>query len=229
MSVLLSVTFVVQTKKTCAILSVTIMVSNANDEVIMASPRTDYSRDDYDSPWKQLIEWYFEPFMRFFFPDAHVQIDWQRSVQFLDKELQQIVRDADLGRRYADILVKVWLLNGTAKWVLAHVEVQGSVDAHFDQRMYTYNYRLFDKHGQSVASFAVLCDENPSWQPGAYQYEMLGSSLVFTYTTAKLLDYQERWTELEATDNPFATVVMAHLKTQETKVIRRHGTTGSST
>jgi flagellar biosynthesis/type III secretory pathway protein FliH len=31
-----------------------------------------------------------------------------------------------------------------------------------------------------------------------------------------LLDYQNRWTELEASDNPFATVVMAHLKTQQT-------------
>ena len=43
--------------------------------------------DEYDSPWKQLIEWYFEPFMHFFFPAAHAQIDWQHSVQFLDKEL----------------------------------------------------------------------------------------------------------------------------------------------
>lgn len=50
----------------------------------MAAP---IAHDEYDSPWKQLIEWYFEPFMRFFFPAAHAQIDWQRSVQFSDKEL----------------------------------------------------------------------------------------------------------------------------------------------
>ncbi len=30
------------------------------------------------------------------------------------------------------------------------------------------------------------------------------------------MDYENRWTELEAADNPFATVVMAHLKTQQT-------------
>ncbi len=30
------------------------------------------------------------------------------------------------------------------------------------------------------------------------------------------MDYQNRWEELEASDNPFATVVMAHLKTQQT-------------
>lgn len=33
----------------------------------------------------------------------------------------------------------------------------------------------------------------------------------------KLLDYRERWSWLEEQDNPFATVVMAHLKTQETR------------
>lgn len=32
-----------------------------------------------------------------------------------------------------------------------------------------------------------------------------------------MLDYQERWKELESNDNPFATVVMAHIKALETK------------
>ena len=175
------------------------------------------AHDEYDSPWKQLIEWYFEPFMRFFFPAAHAQIDWRRSVQFSDKELQQIVRDADLGRRYADILVKVWLLDGTLRWILVHVEVQGAGEALFDQRMFTYNYRLFDRHSRAVASFAVLSDDDAAWRPGRYQQEILGSTHCFTYPTAKLLDYGAHWAVLEADDNPFATVVMAHLKTQETK------------
>lgn len=164
-----------------------------------------------------MLEWYFDSFMHFFFPAAHVQIDWQRSVEFLDKELQQIVRDAELGRRYADILAKVWLRNGTVQWILVHVEVQGTVEASFDQRMYTYNYRLFDRHGRAVASFAILCDEDPNWRPGIYQDEVLGSASTFTYPTAKLLDFRVRWEALEASDNPFATVVMAHLKTQETR------------
>jgi hypothetical protein len=32
----------------------------------------------------------------------------------------------------------------------------------------------------------------------------------------KLLDYREEWAKLEGSDNPAATVVMAHLKAQET-------------
>jgi hypothetical protein len=39
----------------------------------------------------------------------------------------------------------------------------------------------------------------------------------FRFPIVKLLDYQSRWSELEESQNPFAIVVMAHLKTKETK------------
>lgn len=39
----------------------------------------------------------------------------------------------------------------------------------------------------------------------------------FEFPVVKLLDYRERWAELEESQNPFATVVMAHLKAQETR------------
>jgi hypothetical protein len=65
-----------------------------------------------DSPWKEALERYFPHFMAFFFPIAHATIDWQRDWTFLDKELEQIVRDAELGRRLVDKLVQVWVLMG---------------------------------------------------------------------------------------------------------------------
>ncbi len=37
------------------------------------------------------------------------------------------------------------------------------------------------------------------------------------FPAVKLWDYNECWSELEASDNPFATVVMAHLKTKATR------------
>ncbi len=68
---------------------------------------------DYDSPWKEALERYFPQFLEFFFPQIHEEIDWSRGWTFLDKELQQVVRDAELGRRLVDKLVKVWKLDGT--------------------------------------------------------------------------------------------------------------------
>nr|VFK12400.1 MAG: hypothetical protein BECKLPF1236B_GA0070989_103428 [Candidatus Kentron sp. LPFa] len=93
-------------------------------------------RDDYDSPWKEALEHYFPEFLALFFPVIHAGIDWSRRHEFPDKELQKIVRDAQLGRRYADKLVKVWTLAGREAWILIHVEVQGQPEPDFDERMY---------------------------------------------------------------------------------------------
>ena len=69
--------------------------------------------DEVYSPWKDIIEGYFPDFMAFFFPDAAAEIDWSRGFELLDKELAQVVQDAELGRRYADKLIKVWLIDGS--------------------------------------------------------------------------------------------------------------------
>ncbi len=63
-------------------------------------------------------------FLALFFPQAHADINWSNEYEFLDKELQQVVRDAELGARRVDKLVKVWRTNGNETWVLVHVEVQ---------------------------------------------------------------------------------------------------------
>src|SRR5216684_1446573 len=98
---------------------------------------------DYDSPWKEAIEAYFESFMLFFFPHIHAEIDWSRGYEMLDKELQQIVQDAEVGRRIVDKLVKVWLKSGAETWVLIHIEVQTWREGDFPKRMYGYNCRIF--------------------------------------------------------------------------------------
>ena len=54
---------------------------------------------DHDSPWKEVLDLFFEAAMEFFFPSAYDQIDWSRGFEFLDKELQKITADAALGRR----------------------------------------------------------------------------------------------------------------------------------
>jgi hypothetical protein len=57
---------------------------------------------DFDNPWKSIIELYFREFLQFFFPQIEAEIDWDRPIQFLDNELQKIVRDAENPKRYAD-------------------------------------------------------------------------------------------------------------------------------
>jgi hypothetical protein len=63
----------------------------------------------------------------------------------------------------------------------------------------------------------VLGDERANWRPERFGYELWGCEVGLRFPTVKLLDYRARWAELEASRNPFATVVMAHLRAQETQ------------
>ncbi len=172
---------------------------------------------DYDSPWKEALGIFFEAFLELFFPDAHADIDWRRPYESLDKELQRIAPEAEIGRRYVDKLVKVWLKSGQEQWVLVHIEVQMTDEAGFPRRMYVYNCRIFVMYNREVASFAVLGDDDPHWRPQSYGYRRWGVEAGLRFPIVKLLDYAGRRSELDESSNPFATVVLAHLDAQETR------------
>ncbi len=171
---------------------------------------------DYDSPWKEALDAYFEPFLALLFPQVHRQIDWSRGYESLDKELQQVVREAGVGRRYVDKLVKVWTTEGVECWVLIHVEVQTTRDAAFPRRMYVYNYRIFDRNNRPVASLAVLADDEADWRPVDFSSDLFGCQAGIRFPAVKLLDFAAHEAMLEASSNPFAQVVLAHLKARET-------------
>jgi hypothetical protein len=171
----------------------------------------------YDSPWKEALDLYFEPFLALLFPGVHAQIDWPRGYEGLDKEFQQVVREAEVGRRYVDKLVKVWTRDGVECWVLIHVEVQTAREAEFPQRMYVYNYRVFDRYNRPVASLAVLADDDPNWRPGEFRNRLFGCEVGIRFPQVKLLDFAAHEAVLEASENPFAQVLLAHLKARETR------------
>ncbi len=174
-------------------------------------------RADLDSPWKEILRAYFPQAMQFFFPNTAAFIDWDRSHEFLDKEFVQIARDGEIVRRYADQLVKVWRKNGEPLWLLVHLEVQSQSETDFAERMFTYCLRIFDLFRQIPTSLAILCDESASWRPHSYGATYPDSHLHFEFGVAKLLDWRNLSTELETSENPFAIVVLAHLKVLETK------------
>lgn len=90
---------------------------------------------DYDGAWKEALELYLAPFLQLCFPEIYRQIDWRVPVEFLDQELQEVVRDSELGKQRVDKLVKVRRLDGDAEWVLLHVEVQAQADDALPQRL----------------------------------------------------------------------------------------------
>jgi hypothetical protein len=175
------------------------------------------ARADQDSPWKLVLRQYFRESIEFFFPDVAKVVDWTKPVEFLETEFQKITPDAEIGRRFADQLVKVYRKGGKAILLLIHLEVQAAPEEEFAERMFTYAIRIFEYFHEFPVSLAILCDGKSSWRPTRYAVKTAGSALQFDFTAVKLLDYQSQWAQLEMSRNPFAVVVMAHLKTQETK------------
>jgi hypothetical protein len=178
---------------------------------------TENHTDDYDSPWKEGMELYFKELMEFFFPGIAREIAWDKGYQFLDKELQQVVRDAKIGRKHADKLVRVWSLQDEPFHVMIHIEVQSDKDRDFPRRMYIYNYRIFDKSYRPVTSLAILADEVSSWRPDVYTSEQWGCKINFEFPMVKLIDYADKIDDLLDQTNPFAIITAAHLKTKATK------------
>lgn len=180
----------------------------------MATPA---ASDDLDSPWKEALEHFLESFLALLFPSIHAAIEWTRGYQSLDKELQRLVREADLGRRLADKLFQVWRREGGEAWLLIHVEVQGQRERDFPERMFVYGYRIYDRYRRSVVSLALLCDSDPQWRPTHFDAGACGSALGVHFLTSKLLDFRGQERSLEQSSNPVAAVVLAHLKVLQTQ------------
>jgi hypothetical protein len=173
--------------------------------------------DEFDSPWKDVLQAYLPSFLAFFFADIHADVDWARGYQALDKEFQKIARRAKVGKQFVDKLFKIWLKNGGEHWLLVHIEVQGDAEKEFPERMFNYNSAVRQLYNKEVVSLAILCDDQPNWRPTAFGHGRWGCRMELTFRIAKLLDYADQVEALEASDNPFAAVVLAHCKTLETR------------
>ncbi len=82
--------------------------------------------------------------------------------------------------------------------------------------MYVHNYRVFDRYNRPVASLAVLADDDPAWRPTDFHSNLFGCESGIRFPAVKLLDFAAHEAVLEASANPFAQVVLAHLKARET-------------
>ncbi len=173
--------------------------------------------DDFDSPWKEALDKYLPDFFGLCLPELATQIDWKFGYETLDGELRKLLPRSATGKQNVDRLYKVRLKTGSDLALLIHIEVQAQKDQEFGERMLKYRCALHLKFQQKTMSVAVLADEAHNWRPREHEASALGYGLKLTMATVKLKDYADRIEELERSVNPFASVILAHLKAQATK------------
>lgn len=172
---------------------------------------------EYDSVWKEALEFYLKELLHLFFPQIHDDIDWRVKPEALDKELQKVVPEAEVGKRYVDKRLKVKRKQGQAAWIYMHVEFQAQKELALPERMYQYHSLLYLRYKKPILSMAILGDDDPNWRPEKFETAIWGSRALLEFCTVKLWDYRDRIEELKQSGYPFAYFLIAHLKTLETR------------
>ncbi|MCS7208483.1 MAG: hypothetical protein NZ874_02825, partial [Fimbriimonadales bacterium] len=147
-----------------------------------------------DITWKAFTDepQYVEAIFRHGLPELHARIDWQRGVEFLDKELAQVAPRAMANPQIVDKLLRVYLKDGTEEWILIHIEIQSHPEPQFEERMFAYYAAIWLRYRRRVVSVALLADDNPNWRPSRYEQETGGCRVVFDFATLKLIDLNEQ-------------------------------------
>jgi len=177
----------------------------------------DEIQDAFDGPWKEALRLFFPDAIGLLAPELFARIDWSRPIDFLDKELAQLQPEGPGGENVVDLLARVSDVSGAVGFVLIHAEVQADPDGRIPERMFRYRYRAFDLFGLPIESVLILADTHPRFRPDHFEQSGIVSRLRLDFLPVKLLDFEARWAELEASPNPFALFVMAHLKATRTR------------
>ncbi len=82
--------------------------------------------------------------------------------------------------------------------------------------MYGNNCRVFDRYNKPVVSLAVLADDDLARRPTDFRSSLFGCEAGLRFPAVKLLDLAADEAALETSAHPFAQVVLAHLKAQQT-------------
>lgn len=169
-----------------------------------------------DILWKGVLEEVFDDFLRFFYLPQTVSdnvFDLSRGVVFLDKELAQLspqvkdeTKEKGLSTKIVDKLVKIYTHNGEEKWILLHLEIQGTFRKDFAFRMFTYYYKILDKYQRPVAACAILTEAVLKPRTGIYEQEIMGTSIRYQFKICKIAEQDDA--ALWASDNLFALVVL---------------------
>jgi hypothetical protein len=165
-------------------------------------------RPKYDALWKSVLEEVMKDLLLFVEPDIGKELDLDRGFQYLDKELSEMYPQPTTPSRsrVVDKLVKVYLRDGSERWMLLHLEVQGSNSKEFPRRMWEYFARLFLKHGHSVAAIAILTGKGGKNSPGVFEDRCLWMRARYEYKAISIKDYSDQ--ELQASTNPFAVALL---------------------
>ena len=179
---------------------------------------------NHDGTWKRVIRLMFPDFLAYFLPNLFTIVDFNRSPEFLDKELNsfnQSIMGKTKGKRIADCLIKVFCKDGIPRIVILHIEIQIGRDPLFAFRMFQMYGRILENHllaygklpwVEALAIFPANAYKNP---PDRFEQKHYHLHQCYKYDTFCVRPEKEA--ELLKHPNPFALVELAYIRANTSK------------
>jgi len=166
----------------------------------------DNTHTDHDRLFKELLQTFFVEFMQLFFPDACRFIDF-RHLKFLQQELYTDVVAGD--KHVVDILVETRLKEEPGL-ILVHLEPQAYVQKDFNERMFIYFSRLYEKYRRRILPVAVFSYDQVRDEPDRFYLEFpFLNVLEFRYFKLELKKLN--WRDYAAGANPVAAALLSKM------------------
>lgn len=161
---------------------------------------------DHDRLFKELIQTFFDEFMQLFFPEASKSIDF-KHLKFLQ---QEVYTDIVAGEKHVvDMLVETRLREEPGM-IMVHIEPQAYVQKDFNERMFIYFSRLYEKYRCRILPVAVFSYDQERNEPHSFtlQFPFL-SVMQFRYYKIELKKLD--WREYIKGNNPVAAALLSKM------------------
>jgi len=164
------------------------------------------NRIDHDRLFKELLQAFFSEFMQLFFPVASQAIDFSH-LRFLQ---QEVFTDVTAGKKQlVDILVETRLKQETGL-ILIHVEPQAYIQKEFNERMFIYFSRLYEKYRLRILPVVIFSYDKVQDEPDRFNLEFpFLNVLQFRYYKLELKKLN--WRDYVTGDNPVAAALLSKM------------------
>ena len=124
-----------------------------------ANPFLNMKPIDFVGAWTYALEHFLKSFLEVTFPWIAVLIDWRVPHVSLDKELQEIIPEAQPDPERFDKLIRFRLISGKDACLWIHFEFSNQPDPDLENRLNDRCQRFFDRFGVGVTHVTVLAGE----------------------------------------------------------------------
>ena len=161
---------------------------------------------DHDRLFKELIQTFFEEFIEGFFPEIYPQINFS-SVKFLEQEVFTDIVKGE--RRKIDILAET-SFQGTSQLILIHIEPQSTYQKEFNERMFIYCSRLYEKYRKPILPIAIFSYNDKRSVPAQFTIDVPTQQILkFQYFQIHLI--KKNWREFIRSNNPVAAALLSKM------------------